>query len=67
MPNNKPRRTAAHFAQCHLCERTKMVWWEQRGVTNPEWIRVCGDCQHLIHKQNRRNRKPKNQLDLFAK
>lgn len=67
MLRTQPKRTQCHFATCHLCDKKKLVWWEQRGVIHPEWIRICGDCQHMIHKNNRRNPKPNNQLDLFAK
>lgn len=63
----KTRRTRAQWAHCMICEETKTVWWEQRGVTFPEWIRTCGDCLHKIRNPNRRNRKPAGQLDLFAK
>ena len=67
MPNGTHRRTKAHWAKCHVCEKLKTVWWEQRGVTHLEWVRVCADCQRLIFKKNRRTPRHKNQLDLFAK
>lgn len=63
----KKRNANYHFGRCQLCETKKLIRWLQRGISNPEWIDVCSDCEHKITKVYRRNRKPKDQLDLFAK
>lgn len=63
----QPKRTKYHFATCHIHERKELVRWIQRGISNPEWIRVCSNAEHTILHNNRRTGKPKNQLDLFPK
>ena len=65
-PKPMPHKSAAHVATCQVCDKTKLVWWLQRGITHPEWIRACADCQHKIYRFNRRNPKSTRQLDLFA-
>lgn len=66
MPNTQERTSKFHFGRCHLCENKLLVRWIQRGVTHPEWIRACSNCENISWKNNRRNRRHRNQLDLFA-
>lgn len=61
------RPSKYHFAHCAIHERKELVRWIQRGITNPEWIRVCSSAEHDILGKTTRARRNRNQLDLFAK
>lgn len=61
------RTDGFHQATCAIHHRVERVRWVQRGVTNPEWIRVCTIGEAMIFRSNRKRPKLKNQLDLFAK